>query len=67
LEPAVREFLRLDEPKKRAYHLYVAGLTYSIYSDSQECAAYAKRKIFKHKAAELLQRSIKVTHAQLAP
>ncbi|CDW77388.1 glutamine amidotransferase [Stylonychia lemnae] len=58
MDKSVRDFLRLEDPMRRAYFYYIAGLTYSIYSDSNECQLYAKRKLMKQKSLELLKTSL---------
>ena len=47
LDDLVIQFLQLEDPVKKAYHLFIAGLTYSIYSDSEDCTQYTKRKMMK--------------------
>ena len=37
LDDLVIQYLQLEDPVKKAYHLFIAGLTYSIYSDSEDC------------------------------
>lgn len=54
LDKSVKLFIQLDDETKKAYHLFIAGLTYSIYSDSDCCALYAKKKMMKLKAIDYL-------------
>jgi hypothetical protein len=55
LDDQVCEYLRLDEPRKRAFHLYLAGLTHLIYAEASNGAwLYSKVKLFKRRAEDLL-------------
>lgn len=46
----------MDEPKKRAFHCYLAGVTHLIYAESSSEMQwlYSKIKLFRHKAMEYL-------------
>ena len=57
IDPLVISYLKLNEPKRKAYHIYVAGLTYSIYSDSIESQMYQQRKLMKLRSIDLLTKS----------
>ena len=54
MDETVREHLKLNDSKKRAFNFYISGLTKSIYSDSSECVLYAKRKMTKLNALKSL-------------
>lgn len=60
----VAQYLQLDDPKKRAYNLYIAGLTYQIYSGSEECSQYSKRKVIKDLAIKYLEKAISVRQSR---
>eukprot|EP00347_Sterkiella_histriomuscorum_P019334 403342040 len=59
LNLSVRDYLNLDVPKKKAYYYYVVGQTYSMYSDTDECKLYGKRKMMKQRAIDFLKRSLR--------
>lgn len=57
---SIKEYLKFDDPKKKAYNYYVSGLTHSIYSDTDDCKIYAKCKLMKQRALNLLLQSYTV-------
>eukprot|EP00350_Pseudokeronopsis_sp_OXSARD2_P001935 CAMPEP_0170552452 /NCGR_PEP_ID=MMETSP0211-20121228/10336_1 /TAXON_ID=311385 /ORGANISM="Pseudokeronopsis sp., Strain OXSARD2" /LENGTH=75 /DNA_ID=CAMNT_0010860177 /DNA_START=551 /DNA_END=778 /DNA_ORIENTATION=+ len=57
MDTKVFNYLELNDPKKKAYKLFIVGVAYSIYSESDQCRLYARRKQVKRQALDHLKAS----------